>query len=200
MHISEGIVSAPVLIGGGALTAIGTTIGLKKLDYDRIMTVSLLTATFFVASLIHVPIGPGSIHLVLNGLLGIILGWACVPAILVALLLQAVFFQYGGLSVLGVNTVIMAGPALCCYYLVRPFLTREKIHPVAPFLGGALAIALAALCMAAALALTDSGFLTTAKIVLIANLPIMVIEGLVTSFIISFLARVHPDILTGGST
>ena len=177
------------------MAALGPALGLKKLDYDRIMTVSLLTAAFFVASLIHVPIGPGSIHLVLNGLLGIILGWACVPAILVALLLQAVFFQYGGLTVLGVNTVIMAGPALCCYYLVRPFITRKKVYPAAPFIGGGLAIALAALCMAGALALSDRGFLPTAKIVLIANLPIMVIEGLVTSFVISFLARVHPDIL-----
>jgi len=41
MHISEGILAAPVLTGGAVLTTIGTAIGLKKLDYDRIMTVSL---------------------------------------------------------------------------------------------------------------------------------------------------------------
>ncbi|MBT8354287.1 MAG: cobalt transporter CbiM, partial [Desulfofustis sp.] len=112
MHISEGILSAPVLLGGASLTAVGTMIGLKKLDLDRIMEVSMLTATFFVASLIHVPIGPASIHLVLSGLLGIILGWVCFPAIVVGLLMQAVFFQYGGLMVLGVNAVIMAFPAV----------------------------------------------------------------------------------------
>ncbi len=67
MHISEGILTAPVLAGGAALTIAGTAIGLEKLDYDRIMTVSLLSATFFVASLIHVPIGPGSVHLLLGG-------------------------------------------------------------------------------------------------------------------------------------
>ena len=85
MHISEGVLSTPVLLAGGALTVVGSAIGLKTLDYERIMTVSLLTATFFVASLIHVPLGPGNIHLVLGGLMGIVLGWSCFPAILVAL-------------------------------------------------------------------------------------------------------------------
>ena len=36
MHISEGVLSGPVLISGGALAAAGTAFGLKKLDYDRI--------------------------------------------------------------------------------------------------------------------------------------------------------------------
>ncbi len=200
MHISEGVLSAPVLIGGGVLTAVGTAVGLHRLDYDRIMNTAILTSAFFVASLVHVPIGPGSIHLVLNGLLGIILGWACFPAILVALLLQAVFFQFGGLLVLGVNTFNMAAPALLCYYLVRPLLAGPKARSVAGFVGGALAIFLAALCMALSLALSDTGFLTTAKLVVIANLPIMLIEGVVTMFAITFLAKVHPGLITGNSS
>ena len=99
MHISEGVLSGPVLAGGWALATVGTTLGLKRLDYDRLMTVAILSAAFFVASLIHVPIGPVSAHLILNGLLGAILGLAAFPAICVALLLQAVLFQYGGLVV-----------------------------------------------------------------------------------------------------
>jgi cobalt/nickel transport system permease protein len=198
MHISEGILSAPVLISGALLTATGTAIGLKKLNIDRIMGVSMLTGAFFVASLIHVPIGPASIHLVLNGLLGMILGWACFPAILVGLLLQAVFFQYGGLMVLGVNTATMAIPAVVCYYLLRPLLLNERTRMLAGFLGGAGAVFASALCMAAALAFSDIGFLTTAKLTILANLPIMLIEGVVTMFTVSFLARVHPDLLNGG--
>ena len=198
MHISEGILSAPVLISGALLTATGTAIGLKKLNIDRIMGVSMLTGAFFVASLIHVPIGPASIHLVLNGLLGMILGWASFPAILVGLLLQAIFFQYGGLMVLGVNTATMAIPAVVCCYLLRPLLLNERTRMLAGFLGGAGAIFLSALCMAAALAFSDIGFLTTAKLTILANLPIMLIEGVVTMFTVSFLARVHPDLLNGG--
>ncbi|MBL4903178.1 MAG: cobalt transporter CbiM [Desulfocapsa sp.] len=195
MHISEGILSAPVLISGGALTVVGTAIGLKRLDYDRIMGVAIMAATFFVAALIHVPLGPGSVHLVLNGLLGVVLGWACFPAILIALLLQAIIFQYGGIVVLGVNTFNMAFPALLCFYLLRPWLKRPQYRSAAGFIGGFLSVFLASLLMALALALSDTGFLTTAKIIMAAHLPVMIIEGFITMFTVSFLARVKPEIL-----
>ncbi|MBF0525538.1 MAG: energy-coupling factor ABC transporter permease, partial [Deltaproteobacteria bacterium] len=58
MHISEGVLAAPVLLVGAALGLAGTAVGLKKLDYDRIPQVALLAAASFVASFIHVPIGP----------------------------------------------------------------------------------------------------------------------------------------------
>jgi cobalt/nickel transport system permease protein len=119
MHISEGVLSAPVLVSGAALTVVGTAIGLKKLDYDRIPQVAMLAATFFVASLVHVPIGPSSVHLILNGLLGLLLGWIAFPAILVGLILQALLFQFGGFTTLGVNGIIMALPAVACHYLFR---------------------------------------------------------------------------------
>ena len=93
MHISEGVLSPAVLGAGAALAVAGLAMGLRKLDYDRLMTVAILAATFFVGSLIHVPIGPSSAHLILNGLVGILLGWAAFPAIFVALLLQAVLFH-----------------------------------------------------------------------------------------------------------
>ncbi len=197
MHISEGVLSAPVLLSGGVLTFAGTAIGLKKLDYDRIMTVAILASTFFVASLIHVPLGPGSVHLILNGLLGVLLGWASFPAILTALLLQAVFFQFGGIVVLGVNTFNMAAPAVICYYLVRPFLKEKKYRAVAGFAAGALSVFMAGIFMALSLALSDSGFFSTAKMVVVAHVPVMIIEGFITMFTVTFLARVKPEILFG---
>jgi cobalt/nickel transport system permease protein len=117
MHISEGVLSAPVLISGAGLAAVGTGIGLKKLDFEKIAEAAMLSAVFFVASLVHVPIGPSNAHLILNGLLGLLLGWGVFPAILVALVLQAVFFQFGGITTLGVNTVIMALPAVFCFLI-----------------------------------------------------------------------------------
>ena len=45
------------------------------------------------------------------------------------------------------------------------------------------------------LALSDSGFLTTAKVIIGANVPIMIIEGFITMFTVTFLARVQPEIL-----
>lgn len=196
MHISEGILSGPVLLGGGALTILGTAIGFRRLNSERIMTVALLASTFFVASLIHVPLGPGSVHLLLGGLMGIILGWAAFPAILVALLLQALFFQYGGLLVMGVNTFNMAAPAVLCGLTLRPWLHRGKARQLtAGFLAGFCSILLSALLTAGALWLSDQGLSRAAAILVASHLPVMLIEGCITLFTIGFLARVQPEIL-----
>lgn len=196
MHISEGILSGPVLLGGGSLTVLGTAIGFKKIDQEQFMTVALFAATFFVASLIHIPIGPGSVHLLLSGLMGLILGWAAFPAILVALLLQALFFQYGGLLVLGVNTFNMAAPAVCCGLLLQPWLRRNKTRQaVAGFLAGFCSILLSALFTAASLRLSDKGLSHAAGILVVSHVPVMLIEGGITLFIVKFLTKVQPEIL-----
>jgi cobalt/nickel transport system permease protein len=196
MHISEGVLSAPVLAGGWALTAVGTAVGLRRLDYDRLMTVAILAAAFFVASLIHVPIGPVSVHLILNGLLGAILGYAAFPAICVALLLQAVLFQFGGLTVLGVNTLDMALPAVLCFLVFGPMLRADGlVRTVGAFCCGFVAVLLAGCLTSLALALSGEAFFAMAKVILLAHLPIMVIEGLLTAMAVGFLAKVRPEML-----
>ncbi len=197
MHISEGILSLPVLATGGVVAAAGVAVGLKKLDYEHIMTTALLSSAFFVASLIHVPIGPSSVHLILNGLVGLILGWAAVPAIGVALFLQALLFGFGGLTVLGVNTVVMAGPAVAVYLIFSPWIREGgKKRMVGAFLAGSLAVAMSGILVALALIGTDEAFLKTAQLILLAHIPIMLIEGVVTMFTVSFLSRVQPEILS----
>lgn len=195
MHLSEGILSGPTLLGGAVLAVTGTAIGLRKINQERIMTTALLSAAFFVASLVHVPIGPGSVHLLLNGLMALLLGWGCFPAILVALLLQAVFFQFGGFTVLGVNVVVIAGSALIGSLFFRKWLAFPKKRALAGFLAGFLSVACAALLMALALVSTDQNFLATAKVVFVAHIPVMVVEGMITMFVVGFLARVQPEIL-----
>ncbi len=196
MHISEGVLSPSLLAAGGVLTFVGTAIGLKKLDYDRVMNASLLTATFFVASLIHVPLGPGSIHLIMGGLMGILLGWISFPVILVALFLQMVFFQYGGLIVLGVNTTIMALPAVICFYLFRPWFKQEgKKRQIAAFSCGFFSVLLSSLLMALALFSTDRGFFQASLLIIAAQIPLMFIEGIITMFTVTFLAKVQPEFL-----
>ncbi|MBW1837726.1 MAG: cobalt transporter CbiM [Deltaproteobacteria bacterium] len=201
MHISEGVLSAPVLLSGAALTAAGTAIGLKNLDYDHIAQVGILSATFFVASLIHVPIGPSSVHLLINGIVGLLLGWAAFPAILVGLALQAMFFQFGGITVLGVNTLNVAGPAVVCYYLFGPWVRKKTaVATVAAFACGALSVFLTALMVAVSLMFTEESFFEIASMVVVAHVPVMIIEGIVTGFCIAFLKKVQPASLPGFSS
>jgi len=199
MHISEGVLSTPVLAAGVGLAAAGVGYALKKMDYDRIPQVAVVSCAFFVAALIHVPVGPTSVHLTLNGLTGVLLGWAAFPAILVALFLQAVLFQFGGLTTLGVNTLNMALPAVVCYLLLGRFIRspRAFVSGGAAFTCGFAAVLMSALMLAVSLVFTEESFLTVAKIAFAAHLPVMVVEGFITAFVVEFLRKVKPEILEG---
>jgi len=196
MHISEGVLSGAVLTTGMALAAAGTAVGLKKLDYDRIAQAGVLSASFFVASLVHVPIGPSSTHLVLNGIIGLLLGWSSFPVILVALVLQAMLFQFGGITTLGVNTVIMAAPAVLCYYLFGAMIHKNHaVSMTGAFCCGFSAVFFSAALVGVALIFTEENFLDVFKLIVIANFPVMVIEGIVTAFCVGFLKKVQPGML-----
>ncbi len=196
MHIVEGMLSVPVLIGGATLALTGNVIALKQLKNENIMTTALLSSAFFVASLIHVPIGVVSVHLLLNGLLGLILGTACIPAITIALLLQALIFQHGGITVLGVNIIIMAGPALIVHLLFRSWLKQPgKRKMLAGFLAGMTATLLSTIIVAISLIGSDDYYFTTALLLIGIHLPVIIVEGVITMYSISFLAKVQPEIL-----
>jgi len=112
-------------------------------------------------------------------------------------MLQALFFQYGGIIVLGVNALVIAGPAVLCGVLLRPRLQKSvKQRTIAAFLAGFCSILLSAILMALALYLSDHGFLKVAGLVLLSHLPVMLIEGVITLFVVNFLARVQPEILS----
>lgn len=117
MHLSEGVLHTPILLAGAVLAVAGIAVGLRRLESERLPLTALFAAAFFVAGTIHVPVGIGSVHLILNGMAGLFLGWAVFPAFLIALLLQVIFFSFGGFAVLGVNLCVMATPAVIAYYL-----------------------------------------------------------------------------------
>jgi len=197
MHISEGILSAPVLVTGAGLTATAVAYSLKKMEHKEVPKVALLSSVFFVASLIHVPVGPSSVHLILNGIIGILLGWVAFPAILVALALQGVLFQFGGITTLGVNTFNMALPAIICFYLFNRGVRGKNnfFALMLAFFCGFLAVLLSGFMVAAALVFTGEPFLQAAKLVLFVHLPVMILEGVFTAFCIGFLRKVRPEIL-----
>ncbi|WP_412552610.1 cobalt transporter CbiM [Shimia sp. MIT1388] len=202
MHIVDGALSNPVVIGGAVAAAGGIAVGLKSLDIDRIPTAGVLSASFFVASLIHVPIGPSSVHLILNGLAGLLLGWAAFPALFVGLLLQAVFFGFGGLTVLGVNAFNIAMPAVLAWMIFGRLIGRGSPVQGAIWggLGGAFAIAATTLFVAVSLALTGDEFLPAAKLVFFAHIPVMVIEAVLTGFAVLLARKVKPELFLKGSS
>jgi cobalt/nickel transport system permease protein len=195
-HLVDGVLSAPVIVAGAALAVVGIAVGLRRVEGERLPYCGLMSSAFFVASLVHVPVGPSNVHLILDGLLGVVLGWAAVPAIFVGLLLQALFFGYGGLTVLGVNTVIMGLPAVICYYLFGRSLRRGgRFAWVWGAAAGGSAILLTCAGVGAALALSGREFLPAAQLMFLAHLPAVAVEAAITGTIVVFLQRVKPEVL-----
>jgi cobalt/nickel transport system permease protein len=194
MHISEGVLSWPVLAGGAAIAAAAVGVGLRRLPDERIPVAGLLCALFFVAALIHIPVGVASVHLVLNGLCGVLLGWAAFPVIAAALTLQALLFGFGGLSTLGVNILVMGVPALIAAAAFRaPWPRSAALRGAAC---GALAIVCGVLLMALALWLSGgAAFMSLIGMVILAHLPVIAIEAAMTAAIVGSLQRVRPALL-----
>src|SRR5438876_21806 len=97
VHISDNILQAPCILAGFLLAGLLAVLGAWRIRDDEIPRVAILTSAFFVASLVHVRVGPTSVHLLLNGLVGVLLGWRAALAIPVGLLLQAILFGHGGI-------------------------------------------------------------------------------------------------------
>ncbi len=198
MHISEGVLSPTVLLGGAVLAAAGIAAGMQDLDQKEIPSMGILSAAFFVASLIHVPVGPVSPHLILNGMVGLVLRWKAFPVILVGVALQALLFQFGGITTLGVNTLNMALPAVVCYGLfgwgLKPGASRPALI-FSAFASGFGAVLMTGIMVGFSLYLTGEAFLPAAKLVVAAHLPVMLIEGVLTAVCALFLKKVRPELL-----
>ncbi len=199
MHIADGVLPISSIAVGWAGTVVVTGLTLRKVPAEELPRAAVMTAGFFVASLIHIPLGPTSVHLILNGLVGIVLGWAAFPAILVGLVLQALLFQHGGLLTLGANALMLGLPALAAYKIfgLRRILKFRHPEAVAGFLAGAGSVLMSGIILALWLYTAGREFWTIAKLALAAHLPLMVLEGLVGAAAASFLAKVKPEVLKG---
>ena len=187
-----------IALVGGAVVAVGTVaLGLQRISDRDIPRVAILASGFFALSLFAVPIGPSSVHLLLGGLMGIVLGPAIFPAVCVALLLQAVMFGFGGLTTLGVNIVNIALPGAVIGALVQPLIARATPAGAAVIAGlaSAACVACTGLLVAAALSLSSTDYILSARVMMATYLPLMVVEGLVGGFCISFVKRVKPELL-----
>jgi cobalt/nickel transport system permease protein len=210
MHIPDGILPAAVSAAGYATAGAATWHSLRQINQKEdprksIPKASLLTAAFFVASWIHIPVPPTSVHLVLNGLLGAVLGYYAFPAILIGLFFQAVMFQHGGLTSLGVNATMMGVPALLAHFIfrLRNVVGKESRMwtGVFGFLAGAGGLGIAALISLILLVTTIPAHLdveaerASIYALTLAHVPLMALEGAFTALVVLFLQRVRPELL-----
>ncbi|MEE9488923.1 MAG: cobalt transporter CbiM [Thermoplasmata archaeon] len=200
MHIADGILAPEVWIAGFVITGVILAYTLYRTKAEEIPKVSLVTSAVFVASLIHIPLGPTSVHLILAGLAGVLLAEKAYPSVFIALMLQAFLFQHGGITTMGINTVIIGVPALASYgiFVVGVNHTRFKRRLVIfGGLAGGVAIALAVVLTSIALLFGGEEFLGVVALLAVAHVPVIVIEALIVGSVVGFLNKVKPEMLAG---
>ena len=199
MHISEGILKAEIIIPATVVAGVWVAYLLYRLNFKDIPKIACISAIFFVASFIHIPLGPTAIHLVLGGLVGAFLGVNAIIAIFVGLLLQALFFGYGGISVLGVNLLMIAVATIFARYFVKLSFKEQKYQKIYRyicwFLVGFIPLLCSSLILSGVLVLNGKEFLAISGLALAANFPLMIVEGIINLFAISFIYRVNKELL-----
>lgn len=197
VHISDGVLEPIWLAAGFAALALTLLFALWKLDERDIPRAGVLTAAFFVASQVHWPFGLFSVHLLLNGLVGVILRRRTAVAIAVGLTMQALLFGHGGRTAIGVNFCVLAIPAYICGALFDGFVSSRR--PRLPGFG--IGLALGAGCAAFTVALHvatlylggQGDWTVLAGVSLVAHLPVIALEGLGVGFAVRVLAKGKPE-------
>lgn len=199
MHLSEGVLHTPILLAGAVLAVAGIAVGLRRLESERLPLTALFAAAFFVAGTIHVPVGIGSVHLILNGMAGLFLGWAVFPAFLIALLLQVIFFSFGGFAVLGVNLCVMATPAVIVHYLFRSRLQPHMALKDRLLVGigsGVIGVGGAG-ALASFVLMLDGGksYLNLVWLLLVSHIPVFILDSIISVGVITLLGKMYPEVM-----
>ena len=199
MHLSEGVLHTPILLAGAVLAVAAIAVGLRRLESERLPLTALFAAAFFVAGTIHVPVGIGSVHLILNGMAGLFLGWAVFPAFLIALLLQVIFFSFGGFAVLSVNLCVMATPAVIAHYLFRSRLQPHMALKDRLLVGiGAGVIGVGgAGALASFVLMLDGGksYLNLVWLLLVSHIPVFILDSIISVGVITLLGKMYPEVM-----
>ena len=126
VHLSDGVLNWPWHLCGFVVALKLLTWGSRNITDEEIPRIGMIAAVFFISSQIHLSLGPSSVHLLLNGLAGVILGKRAVIAIAVGLFLQMALLGHGGYWTLGLNLCIMALPSLFAGRIYKRFLYQKQ--------------------------------------------------------------------------
>jgi cobalt/nickel transport system permease protein len=199
VHISYGVLEPWAEVLGFVSATALLLPAVWRVREEEVARIALLTAALFVSSSVHVRVGPTSVHLLLNALVGVILGRRAPLAVGVGLFLQAALLAHGAVTTLGVNTTVIAVPALLAGGLFRTLAGRSPSPRRAAWVGamvGWLTVTLTAALNAAVLVLvgTEDWTIVAAPQFAI-YLVLGVIEGLILGVTANFLVRVKPDLI-----
>ncbi|RBQ29309.1 CbiM family transporter [Aliarcobacter vitoriensis] len=197
MHISDGVLSLEVTIVSTIVSFGFLIYSFKNLTNEKISLSAAFSALFFVASFIHIPFGFTQIHLMLIGFIGIFLGNLSIFSISLALILQALLLGYGGISSLGANILIMGVSSYGVYLLFKLEILKRVNEKIKFFLVGFLGVFIASLSLFLLLIFSKQEYEKVAYSILLINIPTMILEGVITLFLLIYIKKIMPNLLKG---
>lgn len=212
MHLAEGVLPLVQALAWGtvALPIVGWSLrGEASVRQDKRSSSALMagaTSLLFAATLLPlpVPVVGATSHICLTPVLALIVGLRQIiwPTFFV-LLLQAIFFAHGGITTLGVNTITLGllGPlaAVALWTAFRKLGVNSVFGlALACGLGGLTVYMADAIVLALALADVSPPFITFGTALLgfaPVQVPLAVVEAIVSVGIVKVLAHRRPDLL-----
>lgn len=208
MHVPDGFLSAGVAAAGwaagGASLAGALTAERREGEAVPAGILGALAAFVFAAQMVNVPVAPGtSGHLVGATLCAALVGpWRATIVMAVVLTVQALLFQDGGITAFGINLLAMGVAAVFVGDSVTRAIARAVGGVRGQAAGAVLGAFLATLAAAATVgvALAASGLYPLRGIVpvlLVAHVPIGLLEAALTGAILATVLRWRPDLASG---
>lgn len=208
LHIPDGFLNLPVSFVSWivAIALIALSLNRVQAEYQEraVPLMGVCAAFIFAAQMINFPIPGGtSGHLLGGTLAGVLLGpWAGTLVMVVVFIVQAVFFQDGGITVLGANIINMGLiGTFCGYYLyraIRQALGRNTWTGMAvgTVVAAWTSVFVASILCAVQLALSGTIPLNVAiSAMAFWHFLIGIGEALITVVTVSFIWRTRPDLL-----
>lgn len=214
MHMSDGIVNAPIslLFGGIAVVAMAVCVAKARneLDERTVPLAGLVAAFVFAVQMVNFPILPGVSGHLLGGALAAILvgpytGALCVSIVLIV---QALLFADGGVTALGTNITNMSvigvvagyGTAAVLYRLAR----RRRADVPVPVVGtiAFISAVIGTVCAAMGFVLeyalggaATTSLGTVAAYMFGTHVLIGIGEGIITALTVMAVVRARPDLV-----
>jgi cobalt/nickel transport system permease protein len=209
IHLEDGSFSLLWVIvwWAAAIVLVGISLYLlrsgKGTDSRKITLAAFCTAATFAIFQVEIPVA-GGIHLSITPLVGILAGPAAGCLIVFVVNIMNAAIGHGGWSMIGANTLVNITEVLVAFLL---FSLLGKITQ-SPFARAAIATFGALVCgtlvmvgiilVSGVQGVTQGSatILAGLSLVIAINLAVAVLEAMITGFVVTFLQRVRPDILT----
>lgn len=201
MHIPDGFIAPTVFLPAWGVAAGFWSWCLKDagrlLDVELIPRLSVATAAAFVLTMITLPLPGGtSVHLCFAGLLTLVFGWRLAfLSLSLVFAMQAFLLGDGGVSVLGLNVLVVGGvggfSAITAFRMLRPLNESAAV-----WIAGWISVVIPAVLMAVILGLQPQlaheadgtplffpfGMNVTLPALVVPHLILGVLEGSLTLF------------------